>query len=116
MAFLVKQSKESRRSSMKPIEIWMMRYHDMKVLVAVPKVKPGINYLTFTKDPNRKGIIYSFDGDKVMDECTVTSNGKIKCYEIPYHWLTEEEDKYAKRVEDKTTRTYKITIEELRYR
>ena len=101
---------------MKPIEIWMMRYHDMKVLVAVPKVKPGINYLTFTKDPNRKGIIYSFDGDKVMDECTVTSNGKIKCYEVPYAWLTEEEDKYAKRVEDSTTRTYRITIEELRYR
>lgn len=91
---------------MKPIEIWMMRYHDKMVLVAEAKVKPGKNYLTFTKDPNRVGIIYSFDGDRVMEECTVCNNGKIKCYEIPYHWLTEEEDKYAKRVEDNTTLSY----------
>ena len=74
---------------MRVIEIWMPRYHDRVVLVAECKVKVGVNYIRFTKDPNRKGILYKVDGDRVREECEITSNGKIKCFVVPLGWLEE---------------------------
>lgn len=97
------------------IEIWWPRYHDFMVLVAVDKVRVGVNYLTFTKDARRKGILYSFDGDRVLTECTVTSNGKIKCFEVPLSWLEEIEDrKMNDRVREATLDTAQEVMEEMR--
>lgn len=69
--------------------IWMPRYWDKKVLVDKSKVRNGKNYLYFVVDKKLPDL-YSYDGTKVKDECRLTTNGKIYCYEIPLEWLNNE--------------------------
>ena len=57
------------------IEIWAPRWRDKTVLVAYFRVKPGINYLIFTKCPSMP-YIYSFDGEEVLENAPIVSNGK----------------------------------------
>lgn len=99
---------------MRVIEIWMPRYHDRTVLVAECKVKVGVNYIRFTKDPNRKGILYKVDGDRVREECEITSNGKIKCYVVPLGWLEEVETKESERARESTNAIFRDVMEEIR--
>lgn len=74
---------------MRATVIWQPRYWDKKVLVDVKKVKPGKNYLYFACDVNLLDL-YSYDGDRVLEEGFTTSNGKILCYEVPLDWLKNE--------------------------
>ena len=71
------------------IRIWQPKYCTKEVLVAVSKVRPSKNYVYFCADRNWEDL-YSFDGEKVINECKVTSNGKIDCYCVPLSWLRNE--------------------------
>lgn len=71
--------------------IWSPRYWDKKVLVNKLAVKRGKCYLYFACDRNYPDL-YSFDGEKVLNECQLCSNGKIYCYQIPLSWLVNEGD------------------------
>ena len=64
------------------IEIWEPRYKDNVVLVACYKVTSGENKITFTKAKHLRGMVFSIDGEDIKCYPT-TSNGKIKCYEVP---------------------------------
>jgi len=77
----------------KAIEIWQPRYHDRVVLISVHKVKEGTNYVRFTKAPSMGNGLWSFDGSRVRRECELDTNGKIICFAVPLHWLTEVEEK-----------------------
>ncbi len=75
---------------MQPIVIWQPRYWDRKVLVSTYKVKSsGKSYVIFCGDRILKDL-YSFDNKKVREECDITSNGKIMCFNIPLEWLINE--------------------------
>lgn len=69
--------------------IWSPRYWDKKVLVNKLNVKKGKCYLFFACDRNYTNL-YSFDGERVLKECQLCSNGKIYCYQIPLEWLVNE--------------------------
>ena len=97
---------------MRVIEIWMPRYHDRTVLVAECKVKCGMNFIRFTKDPNRKGL-YQLDGDRVRSECEVTTNGKIKCFVVPLGWLEEVETRAQEQAKEEAE-IFRDVMEEMR--
>jgi len=99
---------------MRVIEIWMPRYHDRTVLVAECKVKCGMNFIRFTKDPNRKGL-YQLDGDRVRSECEVTSNGKIKCFVVPLGWLEEVETRAQEQAREEAE-VFRDNLSEMRIR
>ena len=99
---------------MRVIEIWMPRYHDRTVLVAECKVKCGMNFIRFTKDPNRKGL-YQLDGDRVRSECEVTSNGKIKCFVVPLGWLEEVETRAQEQAREEAE-VFRDNLSEMRMR
>lgn len=71
--------------------IWQPKYCTKEVLVATNKVHSGKNFVFFAGDRSYQDL-YSYDGDKVRQECKVTSNGKIYCYCIPLNWLINEGD------------------------
>lgn len=71
---------------MKATCIWQPRYWDRKVLINKADVKRDKCFVFFCCDRNKPDL-YSYDGAKVLDECTLCSNGKILCYEIPLDWL-----------------------------
>ena len=99
---------------MRVIEIWMPRYHDRTVLVAECKVKCGMNFIRFTKDPNRKGL-YQLDGDRVRSECEVTSNGKIRCFVVPLGWLEEVETRAQEQAREEAE-VFRDNLSEMRIR
>lgn len=68
------------------VRIWQPRYWDRKVLIDCLKVHPGENYVYFCADRNLTDL-YRYDGDSVIGKCSVCSNGKIPCYEIPLERL-----------------------------
>ena len=74
---------------MNATSIWSPRYWDKKVLVNLLDVKDCKCFLYFCCDKNYPDL-YSYDGAKVRAECTLCSNGKIYCYEIPLEWLKNE--------------------------
>ena len=63
------------------IEIWMPRYKDRKVLIAVYKVGPQ-NEIVFTKAKHLLGKRYEMSGAEIQ-KYPKTYNGKIECYEVP---------------------------------
>lgn len=69
------------------VRIWQPRYWDRKVLVDCLKVHEGTNYVYFCADRNLTDL-YSYEGSDVIGKCSVCSNGKIDCYEIPLAGLT----------------------------
>ena len=69
--------------------IWQPKYCTRKVLIATNKVKAEKCYVYFCCDRNYPDL-YSYDGLKVRQECKITTNGKIPCFEIPLDWLVNE--------------------------
>ena len=69
--------------------IWQPKYCIKKVLVNTMYVKSDKCYVFFCADRNYPDL-YSYDGEKVRNECRVVSNGKIPCFEIPLDWLVNE--------------------------
>lgn len=69
--------------------IWQPKFCTGEVLVSALDVRPGKNYIFFVADRNHPDL-YSYDGDKVKQEGTLCSNGKITCYAFPLAWLSCE--------------------------
>lgn len=74
---------------MNAIPIWQPRYHDRKVLVDCDKVDEDEDtFIFFCGDENLPNL-YKVDSIKVVNECDVTTNGSIFCFEIPLEWLED---------------------------
>lgn len=71
--------------------IWQPKFSTRMVLVDRTKVREGKNYLYFVADRNHPDL-YSYDGTRVRNECQLSTNGKIYCYNIPLDWLVSEGD------------------------
>jgi hypothetical protein len=71
---------------MKAIPIWSPRYWDKKVLVDVSKLQPDTTFIFFCCDRNLTDL-YAIDSNRVRENCSVCTNGKIDCYEIPLSYL-----------------------------
>jgi hypothetical protein len=71
--------------------IWQPRYWDQKVLINKIDVRRDKCFVFFCCDRNKTDL-YSYDGNKVINEIKVGTNGKIPCYEIPLDWLQSEGD------------------------
>lgn len=69
------------------IEIWQPRWKDRKVLISIYKVGEH-NLIKFTKTPSLRGKYFRMSGKKIR-EYPVTTNGKIRCYEVPLADLEE---------------------------
>jgi hypothetical protein len=63
------------------ISIWNPRWHDRKVLIAIYKVKSGINIIKFTKCKSIPGKFYLTDLE--IKKYPIESNGSIDCYAVP---------------------------------
>lgn len=69
--------------------IWQPKFSTQEALVAVHRIRKGKNYIFFVADRNWMDL-YSFDGDKVKQNCKISSNGKIPVYAIPLSYLNNE--------------------------
>lgn len=78
------------------IEIWQPRYKDNVVLVATYKVKPGLNYIKFTKAKHLQGMIFAINSTEVCRCATEGIEGKNgaihRMYAIPFDMLHRIED------------------------
>lgn len=63
------------------LEIWDVRWHDRKVLIAKYKVCSGNNDIIFTKG-TLKGKKFRINGID-LSKYPIESNGRIDCYAIP---------------------------------
>lgn len=69
--------------------VWQKRFFDNSVLVSTECVQPIKCYVFFAADSNYPNL-YSYDGVKVMESCSIQKNGKGTVYIIPMSWLNDE--------------------------
>ena len=74
-------------SKLDVIDIWQPKYKTHSVLIATYKVKPGINYVAFSKANHLANMVYKVDS-KVIKQSPITTNGKIEVYDVPFDRLT----------------------------
>ena len=70
----------------KIIPIWQPRYWDKKVLIATYYFTEPVIFFHFCVDRNFKELYY-VETNAVINNCSIASNGKIDCYEIPYEYV-----------------------------
>jgi len=69
-------------------KIWQPRYKDNKVLLSKKCLSEGWNMVEFTEAKHLLGKKFKVHSDTVK-KCSVCTNGKILCYEVPMENLIE---------------------------
>lgn len=85
----------------KVVPIWQPRNWNKMVLISTFSFTKDKVYFYFCADDNFKKMYY-VNTDEVTNNCSICSNGKIDCYEIPYDMIYEAGEvpiEYYKQIE-----------------
>ena len=74
------------KNSYKIVPIWQPRNWNKMVLIATYHFSKDKVFFCFCIDERYKDL-YVVETDEIINNCTICSNGKIDCYEIPFEYI-----------------------------